>query len=124
MKNTRDSYGLGALVLYLALSCLFFGRGLIGHFYTYHIGAGADPPLMIWFLTWWPHAIANRLNPFLTHAYWAPSGFNITWSTSIPLISLIAAPVTAMLGSIANLNIFCLLSLPVAAWCTFSFAGS
>ncbi len=119
MRDTRDPYGLGALALYLALSCLFFGRGLIGHFYTSHIGEGGDPPLMMWFLAWWPHAIAAGLNPFLTHAYWAPSGFNITWSTSIPLISLVAAPVTAMLGPIASLNIFCLLSLPVAAWCAF-----
>jgi hypothetical protein len=119
MRDTRDRYGLGALLLYLALSCLFFGRGLIGHFYTFHIGEGADPPLMMWFLAWWPHAIANHLNPFLTHAYWAPAGFNITWSTSIPLISLVAAPITAILGPVASLNIFCLLSLPVAAWCTF-----
>jgi hypothetical protein len=74
---------------------------------------------MMWFLAWWPHAIANRLNPFLTHTFWAPSGFNLTWSTSIPLISLVGTPVTAMLGPIASLNIFCLLSLPVAAWCTF-----
>jgi hypothetical protein len=119
MRDTRDPYGLGALALYLALSCLFFGRGLIGNFYTSHIGQGADPPLMMWFLVWWPHAIADAVNPFLTHAFWAPSGFNITWSTSIPVISLVAAPVTAMLGPIASLNIFCLLSLPVAAWCTF-----
>ncbi len=119
VTHIRDRYGIGALALYLALSFLFFGRGLVGHFDTLHIGEGADPPLMMWFLTWWPHAIANGLNPFLTHGYWAPSGFNITWSTSIPLISLLAAPITANLGPIASLNIFCLLSLPIAAWCTF-----
>jgi hypothetical protein len=119
MRKTRDPYGLGALVLYLALSCLFFGRGLIGHFYTSHIGEGGDPPLMMWFLAWWPHAIANRLNPFLTHTFWAPSGFNLTWSPSIPIISVAAAPMTAALGPIASLNILCLISLPLAGWCAF-----
>jgi hypothetical protein len=119
MVKLRDRYSVGALGLYLALSLLFFGRGLIGHFSTFHIGEGADPPLMMWFLVWWPHAIAIGLNPIITHAFWAPVGLNLTWSTSIPLVSLLATPLTASLGPVATLNILCLLSLPFSAWCAF-----
>ena len=38
-----DLRSLGALVLYLALSFLFFGRSLFGNLRTLHIGAGPDP---------------------------------------------------------------------------------
>ena len=76
-----------AFTIYLALSLLFFGRALFGHFSAFHIGAGPDPGWAIWCLVWWPHAIVNGLNLFVTHAIWAPSGFNLTWQTSIPLAS-------------------------------------
>jgi hypothetical protein len=117
--GARDGFGFVPFSLYLTLSILAFGRGLLGSFTTTHLGIGEDPPLMMWFLVWWPHAIANGLNPVLTRAIWAPSGFNLTWQTSIPLISLVAAPITAILGPIGALNLLCLLSLPITAWCAF-----
>ena len=58
-----DRRSLAALVLYLGLSIVFFGRGLIGQFGSAYVGTGADSALMAWFLVWWPHAIANQLNP-------------------------------------------------------------
>jgi NhaP-type Na+/H+ and K+/H+ antiporter len=48
--STRDRYGMLALGFYLALSMLFFGRGLVGHFATRHLGkAVGDPALVAWF---------------------------------------------------------------------------
>ena len=98
MEGVRDRYGVVPFLLYGLLSLLFFGRGLLGHFASFHIGVGEDPPLMMWCLVWWPHAIAIGLNPIITHAFWAPVGLNLTWSTSIPLVSLLATPLTASLG--------------------------
>lgn len=106
-------------LIYCALSILLFGRGVLGHFSTVHIGSGGDPPSMMWSLAWWPHAIANGLNPFVTGTIWAPYGFNLTWSTRIPLISLLATPLIAAFGPVASLNIVCLLGPPLAAWCGF-----
>src|SRR5260370_115830 len=106
-------------LIYCALSILVFGRALLGHFSAVHIGSGGDPPSMMWSLAWWPHAIANGLNPFVTGTIWAPYGFNLTWSTRIPLISLLAAPLIAAFGPVASLNIACLLGPPLAAWCGF-----
>jgi hypothetical protein len=110
---------LGALLFYSFLSVLFFGRGLIGHFTVKHIGESADPALMMWHLVWWPYAIRLGINPFYTRALWVPSGFNLTWTTSIPLLSLVAAPLTSLLGPIAALNLLCLAALPIAAMCAF-----
>ena len=119
MARLSDLRGFEALVLYLTLSVAFFGRGLVGHMYTAHIGEGADPPLMMWCLVWWPDAIATRLNPFLTDVFWTPSGFNLTWTTSIPLLSVVAAPLTSVVGPVATLNLLCILALPAAAWSAF-----
>ena len=116
---SQDRHGLGALSLYLTLSILFFGRGLVGHFFSAHIGEGPDQSMMAWFLVWWPYAIAHGLNPFMPHVYWAPVGYNLTWSTSIPLISILATPLTALIGPVAAVNVLCILFPPIAAWCAF-----
>ena len=69
-----DREALGAFLLYLTLSFFFFGRGLIGHFSTWYIGRGPDPPQLIWSVAWWAYAIAHRVNPFLTKVLFAPVG--------------------------------------------------
>src|ERR1700676_4080083 len=114
--HTRDPYGLLALSIYLALSFLFFGRPLIGHFRDTYIGTGPDPSLAMWFFVWWPHALVRHLNPFLTDVIWAPNGINLAWTTSIPLPSFIAWPLTATIGPIAAFNVLTLASLPLDAW--------
>src|SRR5215469_14917657 len=91
---------LGALLLYLYASVLFFGRGVIAHPGSYYIGTGPDPSQFIWYLVWWPWAILHRLNPVYTNAVWSPTGFNLMWSTSIPGPSLAFAPITYMFGPI------------------------
>ena len=73
----------------------------------------------MWSLVWWPHAIAHDLNPFLTKIIWAPSGFNLTWSTTITLASLLFAPLTLTIGPVATYNVLCLMSLPIDALCAF-----
>ena len=114
-----DLPALWAFLLYLALSVLCFGRALFGHFTGFHIGMSQDPRAMIWFLAWWPHAIASGINPLLTHAIWAPTGYNLAWQTCIPLAGVLASPLTLTLGSVASFNILCVLSLPLNASCMF-----
>src|SRR5580693_115512 len=107
--------GLGAFLIYLALSFLFFGRGMLGHFGDRFIGRDADPTQMMWLLGWWPYALSHHLNPFLTDFVWAPVGFNFTWMTSTPLAAMLAVPLTGTLGLVAALNILTLLAAPTAA---------
>jgi hypothetical protein len=111
--------GCAAFLIYLALACWFFGRGLIGHFSDRFIGREADPSQMIWLMKWWPYAIGHHLNPFLTNYVWAPVGFNFAWMTSIPLVALVAAPLTYTIGLIPTYNVLALLSAPSAACCAF-----
>ena len=63
--RTCDLSALGAFIFYLVLSIAFFGRALLGHLSDFYFGIGVDPGLMMWSLVWWPHALANGLNPLL-----------------------------------------------------------
>ncbi|MGH7916076.1 MAG: hypothetical protein ACREQE_01300, partial [Candidatus Binataceae bacterium] len=114
----HDRFGLLSFSLYLALAMLFFARAL-GDPSKVYIGRTADPSVYMWSLVWWPHALAHRLNPFITHAVWAPSGFNVTWTTSMPLASLLMAPLTWHFGPVAAYNVLCLLSPALAGWAAF-----
>lgn len=118
--STRDRYGLSALGIYLALSILFFGRGLIGHFTTRHVGkAVGDPAVVAWFLQWLAHAAVHGINPFYTNVLWAPASFNLAWTTWMPLVGFLLLPLTQTLGPVASLNVLLLASLPLACWSAF-----
>jgi hypothetical protein len=109
-----------ALVIYSAISVLFFGTPIIHHFSQTYIGGGADPIVYMWALAWWPHAIVNHLNPFITRLLWAPTGYNLVWATSIPGPSLVFYPVTRLFGPVVSYNILCLICPSAAAFCAFA----
>jgi hypothetical protein len=49
LAGSADTYGFGALTVYLFLSALFFGRALMGHLSDYHLGVDipADSTIFI-----------------------------------------------------------------------------
>jgi hypothetical protein len=118
-RRAFDRFGLLALLVYTAISVLVFARSLLPDFAGSYIGQGSDPAEFMWFLTWWQYAIAHHMNPFLTHAIYVPGGKNLAWSTTIPLASLIMAPITATLGPIVAYNILSIASPALAAWTAF-----
>jgi len=119
LRNPRDRFGLAALAIYFALSLIIFARGLARDPGGSVVGLTADPSVYMWFLVWWPYAIAHGLNPFVTNLLWAPGGFNLTWTTGIPLAGMVAAPITARFGPVVAYNLLCLLSPALAAWTAF-----
>jgi len=118
-RRIRDRGGLAAFAIYLAFATLYFGRALAHDPAASAIGLTADPSVYMWFLVWWPHAIAAHLNPFITDRLWAPGGFNLTWTTGIPLAGVLAAPLTAHYGPVVVYNLLCLLSPALAGWTAF-----
>ena len=113
-----------ALLIYLGLSAPLFLRPALPHFTTIYLGRGIDQSFFIWCLVWWPFAIAHHLNPFITRLIFAPAGFNLTWSTSIPLLSLIAFPLTATVGPITAFNLLCVACPALSAWTAFVLCHS
>jgi hypothetical protein len=114
-----ERFGFSPLLVYTAISVLVFARPLLPDFVGSYIGQGSDPADFMWFLVWWPYAIAHHVNPFLTHAIFAPGGLNLAWSTTIPLGSLLLAPITATLGPVVAYNILSIASPALAAWTAF-----
>ena len=83
------------------------------------IGYGYDPQIFIWSLAWWPHAVAHGDNPFVTRAIWFPYGLNLTWSTTIPGLALLFAPVTLLAGAIVAYDVAAVLLPALAAWTAY-----
>ncbi|MDA8065404.1 MAG: hypothetical protein M0031_07880 [Thermaerobacter sp.] len=112
MMLKKKVIGLGiTFVGYLVVSFLYFGlpaahSGINKGF----IGYGSDPTIFIWSLAWWPYAILHGLNPIVSKVVWAPQGVNLAWATSIPGVSLIAAPLTMIVGPVASYNILTILA--------------
>lgn len=115
-RNRASPAALGA---YLLVSFVYFALPVVSHPGRDVIGFGHDPGLFVWMLAWWPHAVLHGMNPFVTHAVWAPQGVNLAWVTSIPSLALLAAPVTLLGGPVLTYNTLAVLLPALAAWTAF-----
>jgi hypothetical protein len=104
---------------YLILSLIFFARILPGHFFDYYVGRDTDPSLYMWSIAWWPYVLHHHVHPFLTRLIWAPYGLNLAWVTCLPLLGIVAMPMTTTLGPLATYNLIALLLPPMAAFSAF-----
>jgi hypothetical protein len=108
------------LGLYAVLSFLLFGLPILDDPTGDIIAADEiDSSVFMWFYGWWPHALLNGLNPFVTGYQFVPEGFNLQWSTSMPLPSLLLSPVTLTLGPSATWNVIQLASPALSGWTAF-----
>src|SRR2546423_4445732 len=113
---------LAVLGGYVVLSLVFFGAPVLRAPGTVALGAGKypdDPSLFMWMLAWWPHAVAHGLDPLVTRLLFAPDGFNLTWTTSIPGPSLAVAPITLLAGPVVSYNVLALLAPALSAFTAF-----
>ncbi|MGC8487646.1 MAG: hypothetical protein ACP5QO_05420 [Clostridia bacterium] len=112
-----------ALGIFAALAFLYWGIPLVGHFGTRYVGVGTDPlDIFMWSLAWWPHAIAQGLNPLHVTGVWGDSPINLGWTTSIPLPSIVLAPLTLLDGPVVSYNVFALSAPTLTAFTTFLLA--
>ena len=110
---------LGALVLYAVLAIVIFDplSPWTGD-YLSRAGIG-DPAQMVWFLAYTPHALVHGLNPFWTNLVNYPTGVNLADNTSVPLLGLLAWPITATLGPVSALNLLMRLGIFLSATSIF-----
>jgi hypothetical protein len=118
--DSRRAYGnIGSLLFYLILSCIFFGRGLVGHLSDRMIVQGPDGGSFIFFLAWLPYAALGHLNPFVTHLVWPPDGFDLASVPFAPLGAIAVAPITLLAGPVPAYNLAMLISPALSAWAAF-----
>ncbi|GLR66769.1 hypothetical protein GCM10010909_14490 [Acidocella aquatica] len=106
-----------ALALYTALAAVFIGLGASITKTIY--GHSNDPFIFIWFFSWWPWALAHHLNPFFTQLIWQPTGLNLAWTTNVPFLALLAAPLTFLSGPVFAYNVLTLAAPALAAWAAY-----
>lgn len=110
---------LTAAAIYLAIGFLYFGLRLLIEPGAQYVGPFEDPLVAMWDLAWTPHALLHGENPFVTHSLWAPTGVNLTWATSIPLLGVLFAPVTVPFGAHAGYSTAMVVLPALGAWCAF-----
>jgi hypothetical protein len=110
---------LAVLVVFQLIAVLQYGRNLVFHPADYLAGSGPDPQFMLWSVAWWPYAISHHVNPLFCKLVWAPKGFDVVWSTSINLQSIVAAPLTARWGPVVSLNLLALVMPALSALAAF-----
>ena len=93
-----------ALAIYSALALVLFALPLLGCFSECRIGyyLNGDPQVYIWGLAWYPYALSHGLDPIFTKVGWAPIGYNLAWSTTVPGLSILAWPATRLLGPLVS----------------------
>ena len=83
---------------------------------------GNDPFLFIWFLRWTPYALSHGLDPWFTHSIAVPDGANVLWNTSVPLLGLLASPITLIVSPVVAFNTLMTLGLALSAWVMYLVA--
>jgi hypothetical protein len=109
-----------ALAFYSVLAIITIGVHAIVHMQTVcACDGGSDPSEFMWALSWWPHAIAHGLNPFVTHYEWSPTGVNLAQGVSMPAAAIAMAPITALFGPIFSYNVLSIASPALSAFTAY-----
>ena len=109
-------------VLAVAVLLAWARPALVG-FATRRLSVPAgDPSGFEWALAWNLHAFTHGLNPFFTAAIGAPYGQDLRNGLTMPGVSLLVAPVTAVFGATAAYNIVVVLAIFLTAAAVFLLA--
>jgi hypothetical protein len=112
--------GALALVAYLAVWLIGFAQPLIAHpEIPQLLQQGRDPNFFTWCLRWWPYAIAHWLNPLHSSQIGAPAGYDLSWTTTVPVLALLASPLTLISGPVVALNLLVAIAPPLSGWAAF-----
>ena len=108
---------LWPLGLYALLSLGMFALPVAAHpLHTIIAADEIDSSQFMWFYGWWPHALLHGWNPLITHEVFVPEGFNLAWATSVPLPSVVMAPVTLAFGPVLTWNLIQVAMPALNAW--------
>lgn len=116
-RGSVGARGRIALVvgIYCALSGIAYWGLLVGSATTVLSPTQTDPSQTVWFVGWFAHAVAAGHNPLLTAAMNVPAGYNLAQNTSVPLLALVATPITLWAGPIVAAKALVLAAMPASA---------
>lgn len=110
-------------VVYLGLSALANGSAWThGIAHTIQPSGGNDVAEEVWFLAQTPWVLLHGHNPFANDWLNAPAGVNLMDNTTMPLLGIVAFPITWLFGPIATFNILIDLAIFASAMSFFVMA--
>ncbi len=108
-------FWLLAIVLFLALAISSYWPSWPGDPNTLPSCPCGDTVQQSWFLYWVPWALLHGHNPLFTSWINWPVGANLAQNTEMPLLGLLAAPLSLTVGPVASFNLFMWLACPLSA---------
>jgi hypothetical protein len=105
---------------YLAIGVIAYWPMLPGSTHRLFDQADGDTAQTVWFFAWTAHAVITGHNPLFTTAVNAPFGFNLAQAPAIPLLGLVALPVTLAIGPVASATMLMVAAMPLSAACAFA----
>lgn len=105
---------------YVALAVAMFW-GVWGTNPAQVVQLGPDQVGSMWFLSWIPFALGHLHNPLFTNYANYPFGVNVLVNTSVPLLGLVAAPLTILWGPVASFNVLSTVALAGSATSAYFF---
>ncbi len=113
---------IAALIVFAIAATIFLSPMVFGGFTKFAVGSNQsnDPQIFMWGLAWYPYALTHCLDPLFTTLAFAPSGYNLAWSTTLPGPALVLWPLTRSFGPLFSFNLLSLLIPILSAYAAFA----
>jgi hypothetical protein len=79
-------------------------------------GNCCDQEQAIWYLGWTPHALAHGLDPFFTTQIGSPTGVNLMWSPSMPLLGMLGWLPAKIGGPVFGFNVLMVVGIALSGF--------
>ncbi|HEX3813070.1 MAG TPA: hypothetical protein VHX59_09535 [Mycobacteriales bacterium] len=113
--HRRALPGWRSLLLFVAVAVLLDYRALPDPAHRL-FDPWTDPSQTTWFFSSVAHALFSGRNPLVTNYLQYPSGINLMWNAAMPLLGVIAAPVTFTLGPVVSYHLLLAGGMALTAW--------
>jgi hypothetical protein len=112
--------GIFVLSIYILLAVLVWWRVWVSGnpSTTMPCGCG-DPAQMLWSFAWMRDALQHGLDPFFTRMLFVPAGQNLLDNTTVPLLTFVMSPITALWGPVVAFNVASTLAPVASAFCAY-----
>lgn len=80
-------------------------------------GHDGDAKIVVWYLRWFPWAVAHGHNPLVTDHLQHPGGVNLLWNASVLLLAAVMSPVTTVAGPVLAYDLLVVGGVALSALC-------
>ena len=121
-RRRRALPGWRSLLLFVALAVLIDYQAVPDPAHRL-FDPWTDPSQSTWFFSYVAHAFFTGHNAFVTNYLQYPSGINLMWNAAMPLLGIVAAPVTFTLGPVLAYHLLLVGGMALTAWTTRLWLG-